>query len=429
MITLRNHSSAEIRRAAGESDGIYTLLAITRDRIESVDIQRLIQVADDTRAAVVYANYADADSVVPLIEHQPGSVRDDFDFGPVILVRTSVLKSVAEQCTTDYKAAGFYDMWLHIKVASPEGIVHLPETVTRISSSKEASDGEVQFNYVDPKNRESQLEMEQAFTDFLTAIHAKVSPGKTVSHAGSFPVEVSVAIPVRNRVKTVADAIRSALNQEIDLPFNVLVVDNHSTDGTTDLIDSIAADDSRVVRITPAVGHGIGGCWNEAIDSPLCGRFVVQLDSDDVYASPRVLQTIVNTFRETGAAMVIGSYTLTDFGLNVIPPGLIAHTEWTDRNGANNALRINGLGAPRAFFTPIVKELRFPDTCYGEDYAMVLRISRQYRIARIFDSLYFCRRWGGNSDSNLSRDKINANNLYKDWIRTVELCARRNGNN
>jgi len=429
MITLRNHSSAEIRRAADESNGKYTLLAITRDKVESVDIQRLIQVADDTGAAVVYADYVDAGSVVPLIEHQLGSVRDDFDFGPVILVRTAVLKSVVKQCAADYKAAGFYDMWLRIKAASPGGIVHLPETVTRISSRKEASDGEAQFNYVDPRNRESQIEMEQAFTNFLTAIHAKVAPGTSVSHAGNFPVEVSVVIPVRNRVKTVADAIHSALNQETGFPFNVLVVDNHSTDGTTELIDSIAAGDRRLVRITPAVGHGIGGCWNEALDSQLCGRFAVQLDSDDVYASSRVLQTIVDKFRETGAATVIGSYTLTDFDLNVIPPGVIAHTEWTDLNGANNALRINGLGAPRAFFTPIARELRFPDTCYGEDYAMALRISRRYRIARIFDSLYFCRRWGGNSDSNLSREKINANNLYKDWIRTVELCARRNGNN
>ncbi|MDE6366891.1 MAG: glycosyltransferase family 2 protein, partial [Muribaculaceae bacterium] len=234
-----------------------------------------------------------------------------------------------------------------------------------------------------------------------------------------------VVIPVRNRVKTVGDAIRSALEQITDFPFNVIVVDNHSDDGTTALINEMAAADSRVVHIIPEPGHGIGGCWNVALDSPECGRFAVQLDSDDVYSSPRTLQQIVDKFHATGAACVIGSYTLTDFELNVIPPGLIDHAEWTDANGANNALRINGLGAPRAYYTPVARELRFPDVSYGEDYAMVLRLTRTYRLARIYDSLYFCRRWGGNSDSGLSPEKINANNRYKDWIRSVEFAARK----
>lgn len=420
MIRLNDFSSLELKRAAAQAEGEYTLLVLTGDRVESVDVRRMEQVARDTDALAVYGNYAKDGVLVPLIEMQPGSVRDDFDFGPVMLVKTSQLTEF-EQEVPELDFAAFYAFWLSMHGR----IVYVPEVVSRvISVGADAESGEAQFRYVDPRNREAQLEKEDVFTRFLMRQEAFVEQGLRVSHDGEFPVEASVIIPVRNRVRTVGDAIRSALSQITDFPFNVIVVDNHSDDGTTQLVAGLAAD-SRVVHIIPEPGHGIGGCWNVALDSEQCGRFAVQLDSDDVYSSVRTLQMIVDRFRDTGAACVIGSYTLTDFDLKTIAPGLIDHAEWTDSNGANNALRINGLGAPRAYFTPIARKLRFPDVSYGEDYAMVLRITREYKLARIFESLYFCRRWGGNSDSNLSQEKINANNRYKDWIRTVEFEARR----
>lgn len=429
MIQLRNLSTAEIKRAAAEAAGDYTLLKLDPRPIEACNEQRLRQVAADTGAAMVYADYSTPLGPMPVIEHQFGALRDDFDFGPVVCIPTTLLREVAAEMTAQYQAAGFYDLWLRL---SRRGTLFcLNEPITRIGeqASSPANSEEEQFNYVDPRNRASQIEMEQACTDHLRAIGALVAPGQPVSHEGDFPVEASVIIPVRNRVKTIADAIHSALRQQPDFKFNVLVVDNHSTDGTTELVAALEAENPQVHLIVPEPGHGIGGCWNVALDHPLCGRFAAQLDSDDIYSGPDTLQKVVNKFRETGAAMVIGSYELTDFELNPIPPGLIDHKEWTDANGANNALRINGLGAPRAFFTPLARELRFPDTSYGEDYAMGLRISRHYRIGRIFDSLYYCRRWGGNSDSNLSRDRINTNNRYKDQLRTIELLARQKCSN
>lgn len=420
MIRLNDFSSLELKRAAAQADGEYTLLVLTGDRVESVDVRRMEQVARDTDALAVYGNYAKDGVTVPLIEMQSGSLRDDFDFGPVMLVKTSQLTEF-EQEVPELDFAAFYAFWLSMHGR----IAYVPEVVSRvISVCADEESGEAQFRYVDPRNREAQMEKEDVFTRFLMRQEAFVEQGLRVSHDGEFPVEASVIIPVRNRVRTVGDAIRSALSQITDFPFNVIVVDNHSDDGTTQLVAGLAAD-SRVVHIIPEPGHGIGGCWNVALDSEQCGRFAVQLDSDDVYSSVRTLQMIVDRFRDTGAACVIGSYTLTDFDLKTIAPGLIDHAEWTDSNGANNALRINGLGAPRAYFTPIARKLRFPDVSYGEDYAMVLRITREFKLARIFESLYFCRRWGGNSDSNLSQEKINANNRYKDWIRTVEFEARK----
>ncbi len=420
MIRLNNFSSDELKRAAASAEGDYTLLCLTPDDVISVDRRRLEQVARDTDALAVYANYTQNGAICKLIDMQRGSLRDDFDFGPVMLVQTAALQQVADEMTS-LEYAAFYALCLRFYA----NIEFCPEVLAHVKTHTAISDeGEEQFRYVDSRNRDAQIEKEQVFTEFLKAIEADVAPGSPISHAGDFPVEASVVIPVKNRVKTIGDAISSALSQKTDFPFNVLIVDNHSDDGTTALIDTF--DDPRVVHIIPEPGHGIGGCWNVALDSPQCGRYAVQLDSDDVYSSETTLQQIVDKFHETDAACVIGAYTLTDFDLNVLPPGLIDHAEWTDENGANNALRINGLGAPRAFFTPVARQLRFPDVSYGEDYAMVLRITRQYRLARIFDSLYFCRRWGGNSDSNLSREKINANNMYKDWLRTVELLARRN---
>lgn len=420
MIKLNNFSSVELKRAAAQAEGEYTLLSLTDDYVESVDIRRMEQVAHDKDVLAVYGNYTKNGVTVPLIEMQGGAVRDDFDFGPVMLIKTSILMAFAQEVTElDY--AAFYELWLSMHGR----IAFVPEVVSRVVSAGAGEEGgEAQFRYVDPRNREAQLEKEDVFTRFLMRREAFVEQGLRVSHEGDFPVEASVIIPVRNRVRTVGDAIRSALSQITDFTFNVIVVDNHSDDGTTQLVSELAAD-GRVVHIIPEPGHGIGGCWNVALDSEECGRYAVQLDSDDVYSSVRTLQLIVDRFRDTGAACVIGSYTLTDFDLNTIAPGLIDHAEWTDSNGANNALRINGLGAPRAYFTPIARSLRFPDVSYGEDYAMVLRITREYKLARIFESVYFCRRWGGNSDSNLSREQINANNRYKDWIRTVEFEARK----
>lgn len=421
MIILNDFSTAELKRAAAEAEGEYTLLAITGDRVTYVDRDRLEQVARDTGALAVYGNYVREGRVMPLIEMQPGSLRDDFDFGPVMLVRTDVLKDCAQNMP-DLDFAAFYDMWLSMHGR----IGFVPEAISRVTSpAAEYESGEAQFKYVDPRNRAAQLEKEDVFTRFLLEQEAFIEPGRAVAHDGDFQVEASVVIPVRNRVKTIGDAVRSALSQLTDFRFNVIVVDNHSDDGTTELVRRLAAADSRVVHIIPEPGHGIGGCWNIALDSPDCGRFAVQLDSDDVYATEHTLQVIVDKFHATGAACVIGSYTLTDFDLHTIPPGVIDHAEWTDDNGANNALRINGLGAPRAYFTPVARALRFPDVSYGEDYAMVLRLTREYKLARIFDSLYFCRRWGGNSDSNLNPEKVNANNRYKDWVRTVEFLARK----
>lgn len=416
-------STAEIKRAAAAADSEYTLLTLDRRPLLTADRRRMEQVARDTAAAMVYGDYSTPAGSVPVIELQEGSVRDDFDFGPVVLVNTKMLRQAAAEMTADYQAAGFYDLRLRLSRMAP--IVCVNEPLSAVGELPAARQGEEQFDYVDPRNRASQIEMEQAFTDHLAAIGALVKAPKRLDFNGNFAVEASVIIPVRNRVNTIADAVKSALAQKTDFPFNVIVVDNHSTDGTAEKIAAIAETDNKVVCIVPEPGHGIGGCWNAALDSDRCGRFAVQLDSDDVYSGADTLQRIVDKFHETGAAMVIGSYTLTDFDLNVIPPGLIDHKEWTDANGANNALRINGLGAPRAFFTPVARAMRFPDTCYGEDYAMGLRISREYRIGRIFDNLYFCRRWGGNSDSNLSRERINANNRYKDRLRTIELQARK----
>lgn len=416
-------STAEIKRAAAAADSEYTLLTLDRRPLLTADRRRMEQVARDTDAAMVYGDYSTPAGSVPVIELQEGSVRDDFDFGPVVLVNTKMLRQAAAEMTADYQAAGFYDLRLRLSRMAP--IVCVNEPLSAVGELPAVRQGEAQFDYVDPRNRASQIEMEQAFTDHLAAIGALVKAPKRLDFSGNFAVEASVIIPVRNRVNTIADAVKSALAQKTDFPFNVIVVDNHSTDGTAEKIAAIAETDNKVVCIVPEPGHGIGGCWNAALDSDRCGRFAVQLDSDDVYSGADTLQRIVDKFHETGAAMVIGSYTLTDFDLNVIPPGLIDHKEWTDANGANNALRINGLGAPRAFFTPVARAMRFPDTCYGEDYAMGLRISREYRIGRIFDNLYFCRRWGGNSDSNLSRERINANNRYKDLLRTIELQARK----
>jgi len=399
-------------------------------------LDRLLLVAGDSGAAMVYADrYTTVDGERrphPVIDYQEGSLRDDFDFGSLWLVRTSLLHQYATHDREhDYQYAGLYDLRLFL---SREGsLLHLNEYLYTEEETDLRASGEKQFDYVNPANRAVQIEMEQACTAHLRAVDALVDTTQQLDvdfDEQDFDVEASVVIPVYNRAKTIADAVGSALSQEARFRFNVIVVDNHSTDGTSELLADMQSKASGLLHvITPErLDLGIGGCWNEAVLSPYCGRFAVQLDSDDLYSSPHTLQTIVDAFYEQRAAMVVGSYRMCDFELNTLPPGLIAHKEWTDENGPNNALRINGLGAPRAFFTPLLRQVRFPNTSYGEDYALGLMFSRRYRIGRIYDELYLCRRWAGNSDAALSVDKVNANNLYKDRLRTLELAARRQMN-
>lgn len=393
-------------------------------------LHRMRQVARMTGASVVYSDYYERrDGLLSphrLIDCSRGGVlRDDFDFGHLMLVDSRALESALASVQRHYDYAAFYA--LRLALSRQGKVVHCPEL---LYTSEGVSGGGSQFDYVDPRNRAVQVEMEQACTEHLKAVGSWLEPEfRKVDLSGSWPVEASVVIPVRNRVSTVADAVKSALSQEAPFRFNVIVVDNHSTDGTTEVVASIAAADDRVIHIVPESDTlGIGGCWNRALTDSQCGKFAVQLDSDDVYSDTSVLTRIVDVFYRSNCAMVVGSYMLTDFDKNPIPPGVIDHREWTDANGRNNALRVNGLGAPRAFFTPVVRDILFPDTCYGEDYAMGLAVSREYRIGRIYDVLYLCRRWEGNSDASLSLDRLNANNLYKDTLRSWELEARINLN-
>lgn len=397
--------------------------------------QRLIQVAESTQAALVYSDYYKViDGVLtphPVIDYQTGSIRDDFDFGSVLAIRADLVAVWAElDESMRYDHVGLYSMRLFLSRCYM--IFHLDEFLYIEDETDLRKSGEKQFDYVDPRNREVQKELEQAATVHLAEIGALVDTGKYQSpnlYVGEFPVEASVIIPVRDRVRTIRDAVESALSQQCGFLFNIIVVDNHSTDGTSDILNALSAGCPSLHVIVPERKDlGIGGCWNEAINSEFCGRFAVQLDSDDLYSSPQTLQRIHDAFYEQEAAMIIGSYRMCNFQLETLPPGLIDHAEWTDANGPNNALRINGLGAPRAFFTPLLREIQFPNTSYGEDYAMGLAFSRRFRIGRIFDELYLCRRWEGNSDAALSQDKINRNNLYKDRLRSIEIMARINRN-
>ena len=393
-------------------------------------LERFLRVASDSDAAMVYADHYDITdgkrSEHPVIDYHLGSIRDDFDFGSLLLIKTSLLHTFAMQAgESDYHYAGIYALRLFL---SRNGrLFHINEKLYTEEETDMRASGVKQFDYVNPRNREVQVEMEQAATAHLVAINAKIEPSfyrRPDFNEQEFDVEASVIIPVYNREKTICDAVNSALGQKANFKFNVIVVDNHSTDRTTELLQGF--HDERLVHIIPErTDLGIGGCWNTAVNDDRCGRFAVQLDSDDLYSSPKTLQQVVDAFYKQNAAMVIGSYRMCDFELNTLPPGFIDHREWTDENGPNNALRINGLGAPRAFFTPLLRQIGFPNTSYGEDYALGLIFSRHYRIGRIFTELYLCRRWGGNSDAALSIDKINANNLYKDRLRTMEILARQ----
>ena len=421
-------SGSSIRRLIGETRSKYLLWfrPEAQSALTPEAIGRLADVAEATGAGIVYGNYAE----YPVNDVQPGSIRDTFDFGPAMLIRVDA----AKRCLQRYgdigpvRHAGLYD--LRLKISADYPLFRIPEPLSiRIASEGAASDS--QFAYVDPRHREYQIEMEQVATDHLRRIGAYLEPrfeDLPVCEA-AFPVEASVIIPVRNREQTVADAVKSACAQTTDFPFNVLVVDNHSSDGTTQILRRLSEEDRRVRHLVPErMDLGIGGCWDEAFRSPLCGRYAVQLDSDDLYSGDGTLQRIVDVLREGDAAMVIGSYTIVNEQLEEIPPGLIDHREWTDGNGRNNALRINGLGAPRAFRTDILRRIGFPNVSYGEDYAVALRISRQYRIGRIYESLYLCRRWGGNTDAALSPEVMNRYDAYKDSLRTMEILARQTMN-
>jgi hypothetical protein len=394
----------------------------------------MVSVANNTDAALVYPDhYAVKQGEMekcPPMDFSEGSVRDDFDFGSVVLYDADILRSyVAENPDADYRFSGWYDVHLHaLRQKGCGSLFHLREFLYTEEELDLRASGEKQFDYVNPRNREVQQEREVVCTYHLKQKGAFIDPDSICDVAVErdiFSCEASVIIPVRNRVRTIEDAIRSALSQKADFSYNVLVVDNLSTDGTTEVIARLAAEDERVVHIIPQRKDlGIGGCWSLAFNDPRCGRFAVQLDSDDVYSSENTLQKVVDGFYANKCAMLIGSYTLTDFDMNILPPGLIDHKEWTDDNGHNNALRINGLGAPRAFYTPLLREINFPNTSYGEDYAVGLRMCREWKLGRIFESLYLCRRWGGNSDSDLSVEQQNKNNAYKDMLRTLEIKAR-----
>ncbi len=422
--------SETIRRIAAESNADYALVYTKTTTLELgyMALERLLQIAQDTEAGLVYADHYQVKGgelvKAPVIDYQKGSLRDDFDFGSVLFFDAAALKESVQRMTETYQHAGLYD--LRLKLSQRYALVHANEYLYSEVEEDNRKSGEKQFDYVDPRNRDRQIEMEKACTQHLKEIGGYLEPHfKDIDfNQGEFEVEASVIIPVRNRAATIGAAIESVLKQQTKFKFNLIVIDNHSTDGTTEAIDAFKAD-GRVVHLVPErTDLGIGGCWNYGVNSTHCGKFAVQLDSDDLYKDEHTLQTIVDAFYEQKCAMVIGSYMMTDFDLNELPPGVIDHKEWTPDNGRNNALRINGLGAPRAFYTPVLRSIGLPNTSYGEDYAMGLNISRHYQIGRIYDVLYLCRRWGGNSDAALSIEKVNANNLYKDRIRTWELEAR-----
>ncbi len=392
-------------------------------------LDRMVQVAESTGAGMIYADHfqmkGDQLSPMPVIDYQDGSLRDDFNFGSLLLFKTDALKNAAGRMTRDYIYAGLYD--LRLKVSQKDRLFRIPEFLYTEMETDTRKSGEKMFDYVDPKNREVQVEMEQVCTQHLKDIGGWLAPKfKDVKFTEEeFPVEASVIIPVRNRIKTVEDAIRSVFTQKTSFKFNLIVVDNHSADGTTQLLEELSQEDERLIHVIPGRKDlGIGGCWNEGVFHEQCGKFAIQLDSDDLYIDDTVIQRIVDAFYEQQCAMVVGSYQMVNFKLEEIPPGLIDHQEWTPDNGRNNALRINGLGAPRAFYTPVLRSIRLPNVSYGEDYAVALNISRYYQIGRIYEPLYLCRRWDENTDASLSIDKQNAHNTYKDRVRTIELWAR-----
>lgn len=424
------YATDTIKKIAEKADADYLLLYTKYDTLVPgmFAIERMEKLASDSSAAMVYADHYQVvdgkQTNAPVIDYQFGSLRDDFDFGSVLMFNAPMFKEAATGIDTEYEHAGLYD--LRLRISRLGDLVHINEYLYSDVQQDTRKSGEKIFDYVDPRNRGRQIEMEQACTAHLKEIGGYLEPKfqEIAFDKGEFEYEASVMIPVRNRIRTVRDAIKSVLAQKCNFKFNLIIVDNGSTDGTTEAIQEFK-DDERLIHIIPERNDlGIGGCWNLGAHHPKCGKFIVQLDSDDVYKDENTLQTMVNAFYEQNCAMVVGTYMMTDFNMNMIAPGIIDHKEWTPDNGRNNALRINGLGAPRAFYTPVLRDIKVPNTSYGEDYALGLNISRNYQIGRVYDVVYLCRRWDDNSDASLDIVKMNGHNLYKDRIRTWELQAR-----
>lgn len=423
-------ATATIREIASKASAPFTLIYTKTTSLSFVlfSMERMLEVAEDSSAAMVYADHFNQANGIstqaPVIDYQMGALRDDFDFGGVLLYRTSALKEAVARMDVDYEHAGLYD--LRLKVSQKGELVHINEYLYYEIELDNRKSGEKIFDYVDPKNRAVQIEMEKACTQHLKDIGGYLEPKfKEVDvTGGDFEYEASVVIPCKNRVRTIADAIQSALNQKTDFKYNVIVVDDNSTDGTVEKIKQFVDNPKLIYIAQDPTYHAIGGNWNVALHHPKCGRYALQLDSDDLYSDENTVQKFVDAFREQNCAMVVGTYQLTDIQLNPLPPGVIDHKEWTPENGRNNALRINGLGAPRGFWVPLLREINFPTTKYGEDYAVGLRVSREYQIGRIYSVMYNCRRWDDNSDANCDIVKMNGNNLYKDRVRTWELQAR-----
>lgn len=421
-----------VKAIARASQTEYTMIYTRKSplRLAQNALERFSRVAQDTGCVMLYSNYlaVKGGSIVPspVIDYQEGSLRDDFNFGSVMYFDTAALKLAAEEVDETLEHAGLYD--LRLSLSRQGSFMRIPEYLYTEEESDLRKSGEKIFDYVDPRNRSVQIEMEKVCTRHLQHVGAFLEPVFKDVDFGSdiFPVEATVIIPVKNRVRTIEDAIRSVLSQKTDFPFNLIIADNYSNDGTTEIIEKYSEKDPRLIHLIPdRKDLGIGGCWNAAAAHPACGKFAVQLDSDDLYLNDSTLQQVVDTFYREKCAMVVGSYRMVNFALEEIPPGVIDHREWTPDNGRNNALRINGLGAPRAFFTPVLRCIKVPNVSYGEDYALGLAISRHYQIGRIYHPVYLCRRWDDNSDASLGIEVMNNHNLYKDRIRTIELLARK----
>jgi hypothetical protein len=430
IVVASTESTTLLKEIATRAASDYLFLQVKAGEIlvEEDLLQQWVEVAQASNAALSYCHYYEiAGEEIkkhPVIAYATGSIRDDFNFGALVLIKTSLLKEFIESQPVDYRFAGWYDFRLFL---SRKGKVHLAENYFYSYKEPDSrASGAKQFDYVNPSNRDRQIEMERAATVHLKEIGALVSPPFTEVDFDeqAFEVEASVIIPVLNREKTIADAIRSVLAQQTSFPFNLIIIDNHSSDNTSAIIHSF--NDDRIIHLIPErTDLGIGGCWNEGVNHPNCGRFAIQLDSDDLYFNETTLQQVVDTFRAEKCAMVIGSYQMVNFNLEEIPPGVIDHREWSNDNGPNNALRINGLGAPRAFYTPVIRQIGFPNVSYGEDYAVAIAISRTWKVGRIYKPVYLCRRWDNNTDANLSIEKVNAHNVFKDSLRTAEIEARR----
>lgn len=424
-------STETILKISDASDAIFSLVVKKENKLTFgyFAIERMVSLAESTNCAMLYSDFYEVRNEQtlphPCIDYQKGSLRDDFDFGSLLFFNASYLKEACADFEDQYKFGGIYQ--LRLALSRKANIMHIPEFLYTVETSENRETGKQIFDYVDPKNREVQIEMEKIATNHLKIISGFLAPEfKSIDLKNQhFEYEASVIIPVKNRAKTISDAIESVMKQKCNFNFNLIVVDNHSNDETTEILKSYSAIYSNLIHIIPQrTDLGIGGCWNEGIHHAKCGKFAVQLDSDDLYKDENTLQCIVDKFYEIQCAMVIGTYQMTNFRLEKIPPGIIDHKEWTDDNGPNNALRINGLGAPRAFYTPILRKIKIPNVSYGEDYAVGLAISREYKIGRIYNPIYLCRRWEGNTDAALSLEAMNKHNFYKDKLRTIELEAR-----